>query len=266
MKISPSVAGIPDVFISSDQRCGGTALNEIARVLLDARCIDDPYSPNWKAREIPGLPCAHAPEQDPADCLDFIYHRWRCIKLCATCFAPLLYRPILDAAIDRGCRMALLYRENALQRAMSLEMARETRVFDSYDWTGRESIRAGYAEQRVELDISRLLEFVHVYQQRTDDVRALLARRVPAYLEIRYETLFGVHRSMAEKFDQLGRVCEYWGVDPKILETRKDSIERILLPAQKLNTPALYQRMVSNLDDIAAAFDPALHGDLLATY
>ncbi len=47
-----------EVFITSDQRCGGTAFSVVAAVPLLDRCVDDPWSENWLSKDESGLPCS----------------------------------------------------------------------------------------------------------------------------------------------------------------------------------------------------------------
>ncbi len=258
-------AGDVEVFITTDERCGGTALTQIARLLLQGRCVDDPFSNDWLDRDDPDLPCLPAPQGDPAECLERIYRRWRCIKNASTHWPATAYRPLLAAVAERGCRIVFLRRENALQRAISLALAKKTTIFGSYDWTQTPRVQ-DYAERRVELDVESIAQSVREYQERTADVRALLQAWAPGHLEVRYEDLFSLRNPMEAKFAQLAQLCDHWSVDLGILERQRDDLELILSPSQKMNTPELYRRMVINIDAIANAFDPGRHGDLWANY
>lgn len=265
MSINAAGAENPEIFITADLRCGGTAFTQIARILLDAPCVDDPYSENWLTREEPDLPCIHAPEGDPVECLDKLYKRWRVVKHSSTVWPASTYQPLLSAVAERGCLVVLLWRENALQRAMSLALAEKTSIFGNYDWTHTPRDDQ-YSENKVELDIGTITRFVENYRLRTADVREILQQSIPGFFEISYEELFGITQTLDHKLGKLKQLCEFWSVDPKVICTQRDWLVRVLSPSQKMNTPDLYRKMVINIDDIAEALKNVTSDDLWAIY
>ncbi len=256
----------PEVFITTDERCGGTSLTEIVRLIMQTHAIDDPYSDNWLSRsEEPDLPFMHAPKGDPADCLKLVYSNAGCIKNSSTLFPPTAYRPLITAVAQRGCRVVLLWRENVLQRAISLALAKRTKIYGNYDWT-KEPRLTNYTELRVALDIDEIRNLVETYSERTSDIRSMLNDLAPDFLEIRYEDLFSTIKTTDEKLASLMDLCYFCEVDPEVLTSQRERLELILSPSQKMNSPELYRRMVTNIDTISEAFDEDLYGNLWEKY
>jgi hypothetical protein len=235
--------------IATDERCGGTTLAVIVQKLIGRRLVHDPFHPR-KRTDYPV-----STEHEIVQSVHKIRTELGGAK-CSWTLHPLpTYLRILDEFQRQGFKIVFLWRRNALQRQLSLALARLTGIWDLY----REENAQGYRAVSIPaLDVGLLAEHIESYHEKLEGVTSHLRQRRIDHFAIEFQSIYGPEVTFEARLQVIGRLAGFLGVDPgRVYEM--SARFRHLTPDKRLNGIESYRR-VSNIEEIEQALSNGRNG------
>jgi hypothetical protein len=235
--------------IATDERCGGTTLAVTVQKLIGRRLVHDPFHPR-KRRDYPA-----STEREIAHSVHKIRTELGGAK-CSWKLHPLAtYLQILDEFQRQGFKIVFLWRRNALQRQLSLALARLTGIWDLY----HEENAKGYRAVSVPvLDVGRLAEHIERYHEKLEGVASHLRQRYIDHFAIEFQSVYGPDVTFEARLQVIARLAGFLGVDPGRVHEMSARF-RHLTPDKRLNGVESYRR-VPNIEEIERALSNGRNG------
>ena len=247
------------VFVATDERCGGTTLTRVLRLVTGGTFLDDPF--NRLAHNDRYLSSTEAQIEDS---ITRLFAEYRGVK-CSVCLHDVPeYSSLLRRVIQRECKFVFLWRRNILHRALSRALAIETGVWSWYDNSrSPDEPKRPYETKGLQIDMDQLETDVELHRTKMMAVRSLLDDlRVP-YFDLEYSNLYGRSVNMDQRLAQIGQLCRFLEIDPIVVEAKRHELEfsGFLLRRAKLNSTERYRGIV-NISEIESRFSNPGNGYL----
>jgi len=148
-------------------------------------------------------------------------------------------------------RVIFLNRRNALQRAVSHHIARQTSVWHVNG--ARDPNRREIASREIApIDIDWLRSYIDGQHSRTERYREQLVASGVDWMDLAYEDLYNPALGLAARLQTLGEIVDFLGARPISREAK--AMARMLDPKiTKINSSSTYRR-VPNIDEIERLF------------
>lgn len=142
----------------------------------------------------------------------------------------------------------LLWRKNALQRAVSLQMAIQSKVWGILDQPDSKEKFRKHDFTAIPIDVLR--KEIEQYLSEVDYYKDFLVNNDLGFMEIAYEEIYSTNRSNQDKFETINSIFNFLGVDTTLDETIKKEIVWRLDPLNtKQSSIDMYNR-VPNANEI----------------
>lgn len=228
------------VVIWTVQRTGSTTLANILELLYNQSILHEPFNSNrsmaYKRDKEVLIQQLKSLQQKPIS-----------IKHCWNVHSPQYNQLILNFTIEEGYRIILLYRENALAREISSQLAKQTGVW------GQSSIKKypNYLEQELlSLNIKQMKKNIETYLEQLKEYKNYLIQKKVNFFEVSFEDLF--ENSLETRLRQIKNICQFIGVSPENMKNKHEEICDLLMNYRQNGKP-IYQK-IPNIKEIQQEF------------
>lgn len=237
-----------------EARTGSTTLTRILNLHAEIRCFDEPFNPDYSPAHAGRVMCTDSLDQVIAE----IWHTHNGIKHVAD---PSGW-PFREARLNHnlllnpGHDLILLTRKNRLRRAVSVEIARQTGVWQPWNEENRnKSLLFKYSP----IPVARLRTRLDADERFLEDVNSNVRIRAGRSFMLDYEDLF--RDAQDQTIDVVNKMIVFLGLDTfqsttvsKILE-----ISEPLTSVTASDSQNLY-RLIPNIDQIETELGSAETG------
>lgn len=219
------------VFVITDERCGGTQLGNIFEK-IGYSVMDDPQT------EKPGRDISVHNKQFVLNNLNYLYKKYNYVKICAVSYTVEEYITIIGQAVDLGCKIVFLWRQNYLERALSKAIAERTGVWHTKD---KKKLLSSFYE----ISIPKLELIIRENKHKINQIKGFLDNNMVWYYPIMYEGLY--KGSTVNRYKILVNLLRF--IDPHLEDSIDESIEQsiktCLDPSNRLNSIETYKKIMN---------------------
>jgi hypothetical protein len=226
-------------------RTGSSSLAQVLNCHPGIRCSFEPFNRDIHASDNAEITDAESLRLG----LRSLWKEYNGIKHVATPTGwPFGNKSLNQAILDeRDCDFVLVTRRNALRRAVSDVLARQTKIYHFWNEQDRDTFR-GFAFKPLNPDGLRSL--IEADQRFLTECRQRVRANNARYRELSYEDLFGAGLTTAKQMQAINELIEFLGRPSLDVVDASEDVARLLnVSTSASDSPRVY-RQVPNIDEI----------------